>query len=100
MSASLILLIAACVYLAMGVPVAFALGLATAATWLIIAWFFRYSSLASLVAAVFAPVYYIFGDDLAWYTEKALLLAVVVMALLLVWRHAPNIARGHIPCYH
>ena len=32
------------------------LGLATAATWLIIAFFFRYSSLASLAAALFAPV--------------------------------------------
>lgn len=70
-----------------------ALGLATAATWLIIAWFFRYSSLASLVAAVFAPVCYIFGDGAAWYMEKSVLLAVVVMALLLVWRHAQNISR-------
>ena len=69
------------------------LGLATALTWLIIAWFFRYSSLASLVAAIFAPVYYIFGDGVAWYTEKSVLLAVVVMALLLVWRHALNISR-------
>jgi len=69
------------------------LGLATAATWLIIAFFFRYSSLASLVAALFAPVYYIFGDGTAWYSEKSLLLAVVVMALLLAWRHAPNISR-------
>lgn len=70
-----------------------ALGLATAATWLIIAWFFRYSSLASLVAAVFAPVCYIFGDGAAWYMDKSVLLAVVVMALLLVWRHAQNISR-------
>src|ERR1035438_1347304 len=31
------------------------LGLATLATWIIIAAFFRYSSLASLVAALFAP---------------------------------------------
>lgn len=69
------------------------LGLATAATWLIVAWFFRYSSLASLVAALFAPVYYIFGDDVAWEMEKAILLAVVVMSLLLVWRHAQNISR-------
>ena len=69
------------------------LGLATAASWLIVAWFFRYSSLASLVAAVFAPVYYVFGDGVAWYTEKSILLAVSVMALLLIWRHAPNISR-------
>ena len=33
------------------------LGLATLATWLIIAFFFRYSSLAALVSAVFAPFY-------------------------------------------
>src|SRR5512139_283307 len=33
------------------------LGLATLATWVIIAAFFRYSSLASIVSAVFAPFY-------------------------------------------
>jgi glycerol-3-phosphate acyltransferase PlsY len=69
------------------------LGLATALTWLIVAWFFRYASLASLVAAVFVPVYYIFGDGVAWYTEKSILFAVSVMALLLIWRHAQNIGR-------
>ena len=46
------------------------LGLAAGATWLIMAYFFRYSSLASLTAAVFAPVYYIFGDGVAWYLNK------------------------------
>jgi acyl phosphate:glycerol-3-phosphate acyltransferase len=69
------------------------LGLAVAASWLIVAFFFRYSSLASLVAAVFAPVYYIFGDGVAWYLDKSVLLAMAVMALLLVWRHAQNINR-------
>ena len=69
------------------------LGLATAATWLIVAWFFRYSSLAALVGAVFAPVYYVFGDGVAWYTEKSILLAISVMSLLLIWRHAQNISR-------
>ncbi len=69
------------------------LGLAVAASWLVIAVFFRYSSLASLVAAVFAPVYYIFGDGVAWYLDKSVLLALGVMALLLVWRHAENINR-------
>jgi len=69
------------------------LGLATAATWLIIAYFFRYSSLASLTAAVFAPVYYIFGDGIAWYMNKSVLLAVSVMSLLLLYRHAENIGR-------
>lgn len=69
------------------------LGLATAISWLIIAWFFRYSSLASLVAALFAPLYYVFGDGVAWYMERSILVAIVVMALLLLWRHAQNISR-------
>lgn len=69
------------------------LGLAAAGSWLIVAFFFRYSSLASLVAAAFAPVYYIFGDGVAWYMDKSLLLAMAVMALLLAWRHAVNINR-------
>ncbi|HSW18620.1 MAG TPA: glycerol-3-phosphate 1-O-acyltransferase PlsY [Ramlibacter sp.] len=69
------------------------LGLATAATWLIIAFFFRYSSLASLVAAVFAPAYFLLGDGLAWSAEKPVVGALVVMALLLAWRHRQNIER-------
>lgn len=70
-----------------------ALGLATLLTWIIIAAFFRYSSLAALVAAVFAPVYYIFGDGLAWRMEGEVLFAVSLMSLLLVYRHAENIGR-------
>jgi len=69
------------------------LGLATALTWLIIAYFFRYSSLASLVAAAFAPVYYLFGDRVAWYADKSITLAIFVMALFLFWRHRENIGR-------
>jgi acyl phosphate:glycerol-3-phosphate acyltransferase len=69
------------------------LGLATMLTWVIIAYFFRYSSLASLVAAVFAPVYYIFGDGAAWLMDKNLLLSTVLMSALLIWRHVENISR-------
>ncbi len=69
------------------------LGLATLATWVLMAYFFRYSSLASLAAAVFAPVYYIFGDGVAWYMSKEILVATAVMSLLLVYRHAENIGR-------
>jgi glycerol-3-phosphate acyltransferase PlsY len=69
------------------------LGLATAATWLIIAFFFRYSSLASLVAAVFAPVYFLMGDGIAWYAERPVAFALFAMALLLAWRHRENIQR-------
>jgi acyl phosphate:glycerol-3-phosphate acyltransferase len=69
------------------------LGLATCLTWLIIAFFFRYSSLASLVAAVFAPVYYLLGDRLQWYAERPVAVALFAMALLLAWRHRGNIER-------
>lgn len=69
------------------------LGLAVGASWLIVAYFFRFSSLASLVAAVFAPVYFVFGDGVAWYADNRVVLAMVVMAGLLVWRHAENINR-------
>ncbi len=69
------------------------LGLATLLTWVIIAFFFRYSSLASLVAAVFAPVYLIFGDGSAWYFGKSVTAALFAMSALLIWRHAANITR-------
>jgi len=69
------------------------LGLATGATWLIIAFFFRYSSLASLVAAVFAPAYYLLGNRIQWYAEASVALALAAMAMLLAYRHRANIAR-------
>ncbi|MES2072817.1 MAG: glycerol-3-phosphate 1-O-acyltransferase PlsY [Pseudomonadota bacterium] len=63
------------------------LGLATLATWLIVAYATRYSSLAALIAAFFAPLYYgfLFGPDIT-------MLAVFVMSALLVYRHRQNIA--------
>jgi glycerol-3-phosphate acyltransferase PlsY len=63
------------------------LGLATLVTWLVIAYAFRYSSLAALIAALFAPFYYglLFGAD-----EK--LFAVVAMSMLLMFRHSKNIS--------
>lgn len=73
--------------------ISWVLGLATGATWLIVAYALRYSSLASLVATLFAPVYYIFGDGLAWAMDKSILLAIAVMSMLLIWRHAENITR-------
>jgi glycerol-3-phosphate acyltransferase PlsY len=69
------------------------LGLATGITWLLIAYFFRYSSFASLVSSVFAPVYYIFGDGVVWAMDKSVMLSTAVMSLLLIWRHAENIGR-------
>lgn len=75
------------------VGISWILGLATGATWLIMAYFFRYSSLASLTAAVFAPVYYIFGDGTVWYLNKGVLLSLSIMSLLLIYRHAENLGR-------
>ncbi|WP_342621178.1 glycerol-3-phosphate 1-O-acyltransferase PlsY [Rhodoferax sp. GW822-FHT02A01] len=69
------------------------LGLAVLLSWVIIAYFFRYSSLASLVASVFAPVYYLFGDGVAWYEDNWVLLSMAVMSGLLIWRHSENINR-------
>lgn len=69
------------------------LGLATLLTWAIIAFFFRYSSLASLVAAVFAPFFYVLGGGVAWYMDARVGVAVAVMAGLLAWRHKANIQR-------
>lgn len=69
------------------------LGVATGLTWLVIAFFFRYSSLASLVSAAFAPAYYLLADRVAWYAEKPVVLALCAMALLLAWRHRENIRR-------
>jgi glycerol-3-phosphate acyltransferase PlsY len=69
------------------------LALATVGTFVIVVYFSRYVSLASMVAAVFAPVFYLFGDGVAWQADRAEVLCLSVMALLLVWRHRENINR-------
>jgi glycerol-3-phosphate acyltransferase PlsY len=63
-------------------------GVGTIATWLIIAAFLRYSSLAALVAAIFAPLatFFLLGFGMPF-------VAVLAMAALLAWRHRQNIAR-------
>lgn len=69
------------------------LGVAVIASWLLVAVFFRYSSLAAIVAAVFAPLYYGFGDGVAWTAHAPVGAAVATMSVLLLWRHAGNIQR-------
>ena len=73
---------------ALGVLVAldYYLAAGTVATWLIIAFFFRISSLAALVSALFAPFFcfLLFG-------MHPVTLAVISISLLLVWRHKTNI---------
>ena len=80
---------------AVGVLLAFEplLALATMVTFAIIVFFSRYVSLASMVAAVFAPAYYLIGDGVAWTASGAKTLAMVAMGLLLIWRHRENIQR-------
>jgi glycerol-3-phosphate acyltransferase PlsY len=62
------------------------LGLATLGTWLIVAFFLRYSSLAALSAAVFGPVYFLFLFGL-----QPMGIALLVVSMLLIWRHRSNI---------
>lgn len=69
------------------------LALSVLASWLIVLFFSRMVSLASIVAALFAPVYFLFGDGVAWQATGPQVLAVAVMGLLLIWRHSENIGR-------
>ena len=70
------------------------LGLGVALTWLGVAWFFRYSSLAALLAAVLAPVYYALAADVLWWNFHGSVFGLLcAMGILLVWRHRDNVNR-------
>lgn len=62
------------------------LGAATLGTWIIVATFMRYSSLAALAAAVFGPIYFVF-----LFGFQPMGIALLVVCLLLIWRHRSNI---------
>jgi glycerol-3-phosphate acyltransferase PlsY len=62
------------------------LGLATLGTWIIVAMFMRYSSLAALAAAVFGPIYFVF-----LFGFQPMGIALLIVCLLLIWRHRSNI---------
>jgi glycerol-3-phosphate acyltransferase PlsY len=62
------------------------LGLATLSTWIIVATFMKYSSLAALAAAVFGPIYFVF-----LFGFQPMAIALLVVCLLLIWRHRSNI---------
>jgi glycerol-3-phosphate acyltransferase PlsY len=62
------------------------LGAATLSTWIIVAMFMRYSSLAALAAAVFGPIYFVF-----LFGVQSMSIALLVVCLLLIWRHRSNI---------
>lgn len=69
------------------------LALATLLTFVIIVAFFRWVSLASLVAAAFAPFFYVLTGGVLWEMYPVVAMAITVMAGLLAWRHAANIKR-------
>ena len=62
------------------------LGIATLGTWIIVAVFMRYSSLAALAAAIFGPIYFVF-----LFGFQPMGIALLVVCLLLIWRHRSNI---------
>ncbi|WP_353432629.1 glycerol-3-phosphate 1-O-acyltransferase PlsY [Polynucleobacter sp. MWH-UH23A] len=62
------------------------LGIATLSTWIIVAVFLRYSSLAALAAAIFGPIYFVF-----LFGFQPMAIALVVVCILLIWRHRSNI---------
>jgi len=62
------------------------LGAATLGTWIIVATFMRYSSLAALAAAVFGPIYFVF-----LFGFQPMAIALVLVCGLLIWRHRNNI---------
>jgi glycerol-3-phosphate acyltransferase PlsY len=64
----------------------YVLGIATLGTWIIVAVFLRYSSLAALAAAVFGPIYFMFLFGI-----RPMALALLSICVLLIWRHHSNI---------
>lgn len=73
---------------AAGVLLAFnpLLGLATLATWLVVAFVFRYSSLAALVASLVAPFF-----NVMMFGANRITPAIAAMSVMLIWRHRKNI---------
>lgn len=65
-----------------------AVGLATAATWLFVAKVLKISSLSALVATLLAPVY-------VWLIvpSQPLIITTAIITIILYWRHRSNIKR-------
>lgn len=64
------------------------LGISTLIAWLAVAFTTRYSSLAAIIAALYAPIaaLWLFGANLTT-------AAILVMSSLIVWRHRANLQR-------
>jgi len=70
-----------------------ALGLAALSTWLIMAFFFRYSSLAALTTAIFAPLFAYLMFFLQQTISQISCVAVLMIGIVLIWRHQSNIQK-------
>ena len=64
------------------------LGIVVLGVWLLVALVTRYSSLAAVIASISAPLVAAVLFGRAWYT-----LTVLLMSLMLLWRHRGNIVR-------
>ncbi|EKD77767.1 MAG: hypothetical protein ACD_42C00189G0004 [uncultured bacterium] len=62
-------------------------GILVAAAWAAVAFIVRYSSLASLVAIILAPIF------LLLFAKAAFFIPAVLIAALVIWKHKENIER-------
>lgn len=69
------------------------LAFSVASAWLLIAYAGRYSSLASITAATLAPVFYVLGGNVIWRMHASIALAILLIAVVVLYRHKQNIAR-------
>lgn len=69
------------------------LALGAALTWMFVAKVFKYSSLAALVSAVCAPLFYVLGDQRLWVAHPQLAWVLALIAVFLLYRHRANIER-------
>lgn len=67
-------------------PIGTVLALSLIVCWVAVAFVTGYSSLAAIVAVVLAPLF-------AWFIKPAYTLPVLMLSLLIVWRHKDNIKR-------
>jgi acyl phosphate:glycerol-3-phosphate acyltransferase len=67
---------------------AWPIALAAVLTWIVMALVFRYSSLAAVTAAIVVPLY-------AWIArpEGVAPLAILIISLIVIWRHRTNLSR-------
>ncbi len=65
----------------------FAVGIGTIIVWLIVAAASRYASLASMIAAIAAPIFTLFFGDSHFF------IPVLFITVLIIWKHLDNIER-------